>query len=510
MFPTQKIDELFRIWQEGQGAGGVLIVNHKGERLERVYGYQNIETGTLMSPDSVFHLASMSKQITVMGIAMLCEQGKLTPDDDVRQYIPEMIRVSQPITIAHLMHHTSGLPDNYGFLFLSGLNKFDRVTHAQMMRLTKRIDRLNFEPGEEYAYSNVNYDFLALIVERITGMPFARFCQENIFEPLGMTHTVVRDDPEMLIPNRVNSYMDDGYAYKNAIFNLCMYGSTGVQSTARDMEIYLHQYTNPTLISRETMDRIILKNAVFNNGTPITYAGGVMVENLCEHRIIHHGGGNAGFRTAGLCMPDDDLYVVLFSNTQNLAVEAVAKDVARLVLDLPARNTDQLAPYREEGVEIEEGFYYAESLHDGFTITKRGDTVYCNQVPLTHLGANCYKLGRVDMSFAFGKEPMLFLYGALIKLTRCNGMPEQVLDYVGDYECRLYDSKWKVLWEDDALWLYHLRHGRMPLSWVGGERFCFAQARYDFCRDGQGKVIGFVRVTDRQRYMMFNKTEKNE
>lgn len=510
MFPTQKIDELFRVWQEGQGAGGVLIVNHKGERLERCYGYQNIETGTPMSRDSVFHLASMSKQITGMCICMLYEQGKLKLDDDVRRYIPDLIRVSRPITITHLLHHTSGLPDNYGFLFLSGLNKFDRVTHAQMMRLTKRIDRLNFEPGEEYAYSNVNYDFLAVIVERITGMPFARFCMENIFAPLGMSHTVVRDDPEMLIPNRVSSYMDDGYTYKNAIFNLCMCGSTGVQSTARDMEIYLHQYTNPTLISRDTMNRVLLNSGVLNDGTPITYAGGVFVEKMNEHRIIHHGGVNAGFRTMGLCMPDDDLYVILLSNTQNLAIEAAARDVARLVLGLPARNTDLLAPYKNEEAKVEEGFYYAEDLYDGFLITGSGDQVCCNHVPLTPLGSNCYKLGRVDVSFAFGKEPMLARYGGLRKLTCYSGMPEQVQEYVGDYECRMYDSKWRVLWEDDALWLYHVRHGRMPMYWVGGERFCCEQARYDFCRDERGKINGFVRVTGRQRYMRFEKTENNE
>jgi hypothetical protein len=89
-------------------------------------------------------------------------------------------------------------------------------------------------------------------------------------------------------------------------------------------------------------------------------------------------------------------------------------------------------------------------------------------------------------------------------------MPEQVQEYVGDYECRMYDSKWKVLWEDDALWLYHVRHGRMPMYWVGGERFCCEQARYDFCRDERGKINGFVRVTGRQRYMLFEKTENNE
>ena len=504
----QRIEELFRVWQENPGAGGQLVVSYQGERLERCYGYQNIETQTPMTQQSVFHLASMSKQFTALCIYMLFEQGKLDLEDDIRKYLPDLVQVPQTITINHLLHHTSGLPDHYGFLFLSGRSKADTVTMEEIVRLNSRIDKLNFEPGEKYAYSNPNYCFLAVIVERLSGMSLPEFCRRNIFEPLGMTHTFIRHDPEAIIPNRASSYMDDGYHYRNAILNLCMYGSTAVHSIASDIDIYLRQYTNPTLIRPETMRDYMLKPGALNDGTPIIYAGGVFVEELGGHRIIHHGGVNAGFRTMGLCMPDDELYVTLLSNTHNLGIELTARDVARVLLDIPLA-TDRLADYKADSVDLAEldGFYYNENSFEGYPITVRDGVIYTGNVPLRPLGGNLFKQGRQDITFAFGEQSAVCHYGGVSPLVRHTEVldAQQAQEYVGEYFCRTYESYWKVLWEEDQLWLYHLRHGRLPLYMVGQDAFFYDTVRYDFCRNEEGRVIGVNRSTTRQKYMMLDK-----
>ena len=508
---AKKIDEIFQLWLDRPGAGGQLVIHHKGEVYERCYGYQNIEAGVPMSQESVFQLASMSKQVTAMCIFVLYERGMLGLEDDVTKYLPDLVKVPRSITIRNLLHHTSGLPDHSNFRFCVGVTGKDTIMQAETLRLIAQTKELNFEPGTDYGYSNPNYLLLATIVERLTGQTLNEFCQENIFKPLGMTKTFVRDDPDTIIPNRVHSYNDDGYHYTNAILNICAYGSASLQSTARDMSIYLRQYINPTLISRETMEKLYLYIPPLPDGKKSIYASGVFIEEMLGHKYIHHGGVQAGFRNFGVCFPEDDLIIVRLSNTYNLPFESTSLDVARIMLDLPPRERKTLDAYKTDTVNLDivPGFYYCDKNGESFQIQVRDGVVYNGDVELKPIGGNLFKQGWMNITFAFGENTVRQAHDAIYSLRKVDDKitVEQAVAYTGKYICEDFESCWEVIWQNGKLYLYHLRHGMLELHRLGGDVFCNERgvATYTFLRDAQGKVVSFNRSTDRQKKMIFTK-----
>ena len=219
----KKIDELFKLWKENEGAGGQLLVTYKGETVfDKCYGYANIETGTPITQDTVFHVASVTKQITVMCVMILHERGLLNVFDDVRKYIPDLIAFPQPMTLKNMMNNVSGLRDQWELLHHSGRKMEDALVQTDTRNIIARQRGLNFEPLEKYMYSNSNFTLLATIVERVSGKTLPEFAKENIFEPLGMTSTLIREDFRMLVPNRAKTAVKStGINVSSFTFILC-------------------------------------------------------------------------------------------------------------------------------------------------------------------------------------------------------------------------------------------------------------------------------------------------
>ena len=164
-----KIDELFQLWKDHPGAGGQVLVTYQGETIfEKCYGYANIETGTPITPDSIFHVASVTKQFTAMAILMLHEKGLLHVCDDVRKYIPDLVAFEEPLTIKQLMNHVSGLREYYDLFYLGGRSMEDHLAQREARELIARQKNLNFAPGSEFLYTNANYMFMATIIERVS------------------------------------------------------------------------------------------------------------------------------------------------------------------------------------------------------------------------------------------------------------------------------------------------------------------------------------------------------
>lgn len=506
----EKIDKIFKLWIDNPGAGGQLLVTYKGETLfEKCYGYANIETQTPITPDSVFHVASISKQFTAMAVLMLHEQGKLNVFDDVRKYIPDLINFQEPLTIKQMMNHVSGLKDHYSLFHIQGRSAEDLVQQKEMLKLIAK-QTLNFKPNDEFMYSNANYVLLATIVERLTGMTLHQFLKENVFGPLGMDKTLIRDDPRGIIPNRVNSYSDNGYRYKNALLNLCMYGSTGVQSTCRDLTKYIKQYQNPTLISRKTMEEIMFDIPVRSDGKKGNYAGGVRIDELLGHRYIHHGGVNAGFRTFGVLFPDDDLIVTVFTNTYNIPIETAGRDVARIVLDLPERVPKSLAEFREDAPNFEGvgGLYYCDRNRDNFCIEVKDGVPYLDGVVLQPYDGSIYKQGRLNMTVSFGKEEIVICENGNIMHMR------KITDYVdeaymqkcvGRYYCAEAEGIWNVVIKDGKLVMENLRHPDKVLNWLQGDEFFTGLTKIQFIPEEDGSVNRFLYSTTQARNMKFER-----
>lgn len=505
----QKIDKLFQLWMDNPGAGGQLLITYKGETLfEKCYGYANIETQTPITPDSVFHLASISKPFTAMAIMMLHEQGKLSIFDDIRKYIPDLIQVKEPITIKNMMNHVSGLKCHYSLFRIQGRSGDDLIQHHEMVKLLSKQTELNFKPNDEFMYSNPNYVFMAEIVQRVTGLTLHQFLRKYIFEPLGMTKTLVRDDPRVIIPNRVNSYSDNGYEYKNAILNLCMYGSTGVQSTCRDLVKFFKQFSEPTLISRKTMEELMFDIPVRSDGKKGNYAGGVRIDELLGHKYIHHGGVNAGFRTVCQNYVDDDLIVTLFGNTYNIPIETTGRDIARIVLELPERVRKTLKDYREDqpcfdGVG---GLYYCDKNRDNFQLKVVDGVPYLDNVPLQQLDGSIYKQGRLDMTVSFGKDKIAICdNGNIMEVRKLEGYVDEAYmeKCVGRYYCAECEGIWEVVIQDGKLALDNLRHGTHVLNWLQADEFFTGMTKIVFKHEADGSVNEFRYSTTQARNMKF-------
>ena len=507
-----QIDALFKLWTDHPGAGGQLLVTHKGKVIvDRCYGYANIETQTPMTQDSIFHVASISKPITAMAILILHDQGKLSVYDDVRKYVPDLIGFSEPLTIKQMMNHVSGMRCHYGLMFLQGRGSEDCVLHSEVLRLIKRQKNLNFQPGEEFMYSNPNYALMATIVERISGMSFAQFCKKEIFEPLGMQNSFIRDNPRTIVPGKVSSYYCNGYGYTNAIVHLTMYGSTGLNTTCRDLTKFMQHYQNPTLISRKTLEEICFDVPEVKKGTTI-YGGGLRFQDLLGHRVIHHGGVNGGYRTFGALFPDDDLVVTIFTNTPAIPIETAGRDVARIVLGLPPRKLKDLESYRAPAPELDNlpGMYICDTNKDYIFIDVKDGTVYCDGTPLVHKGDNIYQQGWLNISYAMGENIVCNQNNSIREYRKFE--PRKISEdlaqqYIGSYYADECQALWHITCEDGMLYWNHMRHGSFPMYWMDGDSFLCGSRQIRFTRNAEGKVDGYLYTVDQIRDLPFEKVK---
>src|SRR5262245_32446755 len=189
------VDKLFAAWNKPTAPGCAVGVLRDGQRLySQGYGMADLEHGARITPTTVFHIASVSKQFTAFAIYLLAQEGKLALDDDVRKYLPELHDFGKTITIRHLIHHTSGLRDQWNLLAMAGWRLDDVITEKDILRLVWRQRELNFAPGDKQLYSNTGYTLLGVIVKRVSGQSLREYTQEHIFKPLGMQHTHFHDE----------------------------------------------------------------------------------------------------------------------------------------------------------------------------------------------------------------------------------------------------------------------------------------------------------------------------
>lgn len=335
--PATRLDKLFARFNSPETPGCAVAVARDGKViLARAYGMADLEHGVPNTPETVFEAGSVSKQFTAGAVNLLALEGKLALEDDVRKYVPEVPDYGTPITLRHLMTHTSGLRDWGNVAGISGWGRGLRVhTHAHVLDIVSRQSALNFPPGHEYSYSNTGFNLLAIAVDRVSGMPFAEFCKKNIFDPLGMQHTQWRDDFTRIVKNRAVAYQARGqnaFAMSMPFENI--HGNGGLLTTVGDLLVWTENLETGKLGGPAFIEAMHRRGRL-SNGRPIGYASGLRVGEYRGAPEVSHTGSTAGYRAFLGRYPKQHLAVALLCNVANVEPGSLGHQIADIFLEVP-------------------------------------------------------------------------------------------------------------------------------------------------------------------------------
>lgn len=382
----QAVDTLFAPWDTTETPGVALaVLQDSGIVYQRGYGMANLEHALPITTQSIFHIASLSKHFTVYALLQLAREGKLSLTDDIRTYLPEMPVYRAPIKIQHLIHHTSGLRDQWDLLELAGWRDDDLKTNADVLHLARRQKELNFLPGDQHRYCNTGYTLMMLIVERLTGKSLRAYTDEIIFKPLAMTSTHFHDDHTEIVPGRAFAYQlrkDGGYFNSIPVYDTV--GATSLFTTVEDFacwNFYLEDLRNKQDERFAQMQR----PGILNSGEEIPYGGGLAMGNYRGLSFLGHSGADAGYRSDFLWFPEQHFSVIILGNSSELNTRKLSLHVADVLL---AQKFTRMTP-EEQPKTTENQWTGAEKPETSVELTTEQlneyvGTYYSNELLITY------------------------------------------------------------------------------------------------------------------------------
>jgi CubicO group peptidase (beta-lactamase class C family) len=313
---TPLVNRVFARWDSTTGPGCSVGIDRAGQpRYTRAFGEADLEYDIPNKPETIFEAGSISKQFTAAATALLALEGKLNFEDDVRKYVPELPQYQRPITIRHLLNHTSGLRDWGEIAALAGWPRETRVhTHDDVLDILHRQRALNYPPGDRYSYTNSGYNLLAIIVSRVSGQPFATFSRERIFKPLGLTSTQWRDDFRRVVKGRAQAYARaNGGQWELEMPFENVHGNGGLLTTVSDLLTWTAMLEHPTPQWKPLVDSLHVRGRL-TKGDTITYALGLVVSDYRGVPRVEHSGATAGYRAELLRFPGKGLAIAVLCN----------------------------------------------------------------------------------------------------------------------------------------------------------------------------------------------------
>lgn len=532
-----KVDEIFARFDKQDSPGCALAVIKDAQIVyKRGYGMSNLEYGIPISPSSIFHIASISKEFTAMSIVMLAQQGKLSLDDDIRKYVSEVPDFGERITIRHLIHHTSGLRDQWSLLEMAGWREDDVITEGDILDLISRQKALNFKPGDEHLYSNTGYTLLAVIVKRVSGQSLRDFAEANIFKPLGMTRTHFHDDHSMIVKDRTSAYQPrTGGGLKVSIPVFDTYGATSLFTTIEDMAKWDQNFVDKN-VGGEAVIAQMLTPGVLNSGKKLAYAFGLSIGEYKGLKTVGHGGSDAGYRADFVRFPDQRFSVVCLCNLSTSNPSMLTRRVADIYLadqlkqeppkPKPAapvtasteKPTEQelaakAGVYTERKtettvrLEMKDGKLTA-AMGPGFPLvplTKERFQVLGAPATVTFEGTANGHPQRMLVLNEGEKEPLVFEYVA----ARAAPAGAQLAEYAGIYYSEELDTRYTVIVKDDKLVVRRRKFEDAALTPSSADDFTAANVgSIKFTRDAQKLVSGFELNAGRVRHLRFSKESR--
>ncbi len=528
-----QIDSLFINWNKPNHPGGAIgVLKNDKIVFSRSYGLASLEYLVPNSTETIFNIASVSKQFTAMGIVLLHIQGKLSIDDDIRKYLPELPDFGETITIRQMLHHTSGLRSLHAMLGLAGWRDDDSRTNEDLYRFMKMQRDLNFKPGSEFMYCNTGYMLMVKIIEEVTAEKFPDWMKKNIFDPLGMNHTYVEDQYNRVVTNNATSYhqLIDGN-YLRAVEYWGYTGSGNVHSTTNDLLKWLSNFTAPQIKWEEPF-RLIKTLDKLNDGSDNGYAFGVFINKYLGHEIIQHGGAIGGFRTYAGTIPEEKLSVVVLTNFSSSSSDSKANQIYEILLTgSDADNSETVKKnvsvktisLSNDELKKYEANYWNDKENYSRKIYLRNDTLRYfrsenNETPIVPIGDNEFQLitNSADLKIKFvidKKQKSMFV-------TVNNGKPsifenyeaqtittKDLLSYTGKFYSPELEATYKIYLKNDTLYSHHARHGDFKIKVLKQDvlegQWPFHIIKYK--RNKKGDVLGIYVSNGRVRNLWFEK-----
>lgn len=331
------IDSIFSQWDRPNSPGCAIGLVQNNELIySKGFGLANLEDNIPITENTVFRIASVSKQFTAACIVLLEEEGKLQLDDYIKKYFPEFPDIFKDIKIIHLLNHTSGLRDYLWLFNFAGYSfrAIDLVDEHIFLDMMMDQKALNFKPGSQYMYSNSGYVILSLLVKRVTGLTLKEYADEYIFTPLQMNTTHFHDDYRHIVKNRAKAYTIDNEG-NFLLFDTHseLVGDGAVFTTLHDMEKWAKNFTTNKLGKHTALFiEKLLSPGILNNGQTINYALGLRITNHKGLKQIYHAGMIAGFRSIFMVFPEEQLTLFCFANVASINPENICNKIVDILL----------------------------------------------------------------------------------------------------------------------------------------------------------------------------------
>lgn len=519
-----RVDAVFSRWDRTDSPGCAVGISQGGREVySRGYGMSDLQHAIAITPSSIFHVASISKQFAAYAVALLAEDGRLSLDDDVRKHVPEIPSYGAPITIRHLIYHTSGLRDQWQLLGYAGWRfPEDLITEQDVLRIVSRQKGTNFAPGAEWAYSNTGYTLLAVIVKRVSGKTLRDFAQERIFAPLGMRDTHFHDDHTMIVRGRTSAYEPrPGGGWKISIPVFDTYGATSLFTTSGDLLKWMANFDNPTVGSRALV-AAAQTSSTLNNGTPTSYGYGLSIFTYRGLSAIGHGGADAGYRAQVERYPERGLAVSVLCNaaianpgllTRNVADVFIGNSAppVALAIDTVPRVATLEAKQRWVGT------YHDTVSHAVLRVQLAGDTlrladgrrlVTTSDTAARIAGSPNALVLRSSGGTVTGVAQVPHTTRPLIFRREAPFAPDAAVlaAYAGAYYSEELDVRYDLRVAGSSLVMFHRKVDDSPLTPAFRDAFTAGfGATFLFTRDRAGKVSGFTVTDGRVRGVRFDK-----
>ncbi len=522
-----RVDAVFKDF-DTQLSPGCAVAVYQGDRIvyQRAYGMANLDHDVPLSPRSVFHVASVSKQFTATAILLLAQAGTIDLDDDVRRHVPELPDLSHRITIRHLIHHTSGIRDQWALLGLAGWRySRDLITDDDVLELLSRQRGLNFAPGERFLYSNSGYTLLAIIVSRASGQSFREFTTERIFKPLGMANTHFRDAFTEVVKHQAYGYAREGDTFRLSVTNFDTAGATSLLTTVEDLARWNFNFEKPT-VGDATLIARLTERGTLADKTSIDYASGLSHGVYRGQPTVGHGGADAGYRADFVRFPAQRFGVACACNLASANPGELSRKVADVFLSDVLDSAPTLTASEEVEVPLPPaqlatyaGLYWNQTEANAMRVALEEDrlvtTAGTQRFPLKSIGG-----GRFVP--ASGPGPRLAFVtdaggGARLRIGPDGSptapvyervdpfVPKTLDEFAGVYRSDEMDAVYRVVLTNGVLTLHRSKSRPAPMEPLVVDTFGGSPGTFRFVRDSRNHVNGFVLDAGRVRHVKFSK-----